>query len=165
MCSHRGRLAVEGVPPGSLSAYPVLHKGGVSCYDIDFLQTRDGQLLASHPQEVQAEVQAGGKAAGKGPPELGQWSLAELRAAGVDDDRFPTADALIKASVVWCCGGVAVWWWVLYQAVTGQLVAVHVSCLPCGPPFSCSKPGRTEPAQGSAAAHSSLPRTSCAHKN
>ncbi|KAL4856460.1 hypothetical protein ACK3TF_003252 [Chlorella vulgaris] len=99
VCSHRGRLAVEGVPPGSLSAYPVLHKGGVSCYDIDFVQTRDGQLLASHPQEVQAEVQAGGKAAGKGPPDLGQWSLAELRAAGVDDERFPTADALIKASV------------------------------------------------------------------
>ena len=39
VCSHRGRLAVEGVaPPGSLSAYAVLYKAGVSCYDIDFMQ-------------------------------------------------------------------------------------------------------------------------------
>ena len=100
MCSHRGRLAVEGVPPGSLSAYSVLHKGGVSCYDIDFVQTRDGQLVASHPDDLQAALAAGaaGQAAG-GPPPLGQWSLAELRAAGADEERFPTADALIKVWV------------------------------------------------------------------
>lgn len=28
MCSHRGRLAVEGVAPGSLTAYSVLFKVG-----------------------------------------------------------------------------------------------------------------------------------------
>lgn len=94
MCSHRGRLAVEDVPPGSLGAYAVLHKAGVSCYDVDFVQTRDGQLVASHPQDLLAAVAAAGKA--QPPRQLGEWSLAELRAAGADEERFPTADALIK---------------------------------------------------------------------
>jgi len=37
VCSHRARLSVEGVAPGSLSAYSVLQKAGVWCFDIDFV--------------------------------------------------------------------------------------------------------------------------------
>ena len=34
VCSHRGQLEAEGVPPGSLAAYAVLHKAGVRCFDV-----------------------------------------------------------------------------------------------------------------------------------
>ena len=94
VCSHRGRLAAEGVASGSLAAYPVLHKGGVRCFDIDFLQAADGALLATHPEDLQAAL------AGKLEGDAGLHSLAELRTAGASEDRIPTADALIKVGRV-----------------------------------------------------------------
>jgi hypothetical protein len=97
VCSHRGRLAAEGVASGSLAAYPVLHKGGVRCFDIDFLQAADGALLATHPEDLQAAL------AGKLEGDAGLHSLAELRAAGASKDRIPTADALIKVGRVGEC--------------------------------------------------------------
>jgi hypothetical protein len=100
VCSHRGRLSVDGLaPPGSLSAYTVLFKAGVSCYDVDFMQTADGQLLATHPDDLAAALEA---AASRAAAAVGLrnrmrgMTLAELRAAGADEERFPTADALIK---------------------------------------------------------------------
>lgn len=53
-------------------------------------QTGDGLLLATHPDDLAAAV---------APPagrQLGEMSVAELRAAGADEDRFPTAEGLIK---------------------------------------------------------------------
>lgn len=100
VCSHRGRLSVEGLaPPGSLSAYSVLFKAGVSCYDVDFMQTADGQLLATHPDDLAAalEAAASSMAAAVGlRNRMRGMTLAELRSAGADEERFPTADALIK---------------------------------------------------------------------
>ncbi|KAI7837856.1 hypothetical protein COHA_008343 [Chlorella ohadii] len=98
VCSHRGRLSVEGLaPPGSLSAYSVLYKAGVSCYDVDFMLTSDGQLLATHPDDLAAALEAAAGSAAVGlRSRMRSMTLAELRAAGADEDQFPTADALIK---------------------------------------------------------------------
>ena len=50
MCSHRGRLRVEGVAPGSLAAYSVLFKAGVRCFDTDFVQVGAGGCSRSAVQ-------------------------------------------------------------------------------------------------------------------
>ncbi|KAL4440283.1 hypothetical protein ABPG75_003284 [Micractinium tetrahymenae] len=99
VCSHRARLeGVDGVASGSLAAYTTLVKAGVSCFDIDFVQTSDGQLLATHPEDLQAAVlsTAGKPSMANLASHVHDFSLEQLRAAGADEERFPTANTLIK---------------------------------------------------------------------
>ncbi|PSC67682.1 glycerophosphodiester phosphodiesterase isoform A [Micractinium conductrix] len=99
VCSHRGRVAPEeGVAAGSLPAYGVLQKRGIWCYDIDFILTSDGSLLATHPSDMQAAIDAAGKGGSKDMAARShEHPLADIRAAGADEERFPTAETLIKA--------------------------------------------------------------------
>lgn len=88
----------QRLPPSCQPTNPsAARPAGVSCFDIDFTLTADGQLLATHPDDL-ASALAPALPGGAGRiPEL---SLAELRAAGADEERFPTAEALIKARLL-----------------------------------------------------------------
>lgn len=102
------------------------------CFDADFILTADGQLLATHPDDLAAALgpkregwcclhtlaaaashgssssRAGALCAPVTRPvchprpavaaRVAEMSVGELRSAGVDEDRFPTLDSLVKAS-------------------------------------------------------------------
>ena len=151
-------MSAEGVASGSLAAFALLYKAGVRSFDVDFVQTSDGRLLAAHPDDLDAAIQAkrkwqqaqreaqqqgqtlqealpsgvdgvgtgvlsgGGGGGGIGGGGLlplkghvAEYSLAALREAGASEDRFPTAELLIKVRepCAMCrgrrCRGLYVW--------------------------------------------------------
>lgn len=70
---------------------------GPRCFDIDFVATSDGALLASHPDDLQRAL--------PGPrfewlrETVGQHSLEEIREAGADEERYPTLEPVLQVGV------------------------------------------------------------------
>ena len=66
------------------------------CFDIDLVVTSDGEVLASHPDDLRAAL--GPAAAGWGSLREGirAHTLAEVRAAGADEERVPTVQLVLQ---------------------------------------------------------------------
>ncbi|GAB4814174.1 hypothetical protein N2152v2_001220 [Parachlorella kessleri] len=95
VCSHRAKSKeLADIFPGSLSAYAALWKAKVKCFDIDFVATADGHLLASHPDDLQQALPAG--QFGKLSETVGQHTLAAIRQGGADEERYPTMEAVLQ---------------------------------------------------------------------
>eukprot|EP00887_Chlorella_sp_A99_P002442 scaffold10.g2442.t1 len=117
VCSHRAATTEqEDVASGSLTAYATLFRNHIRCFDIDYVATGDGHLLATHPADLQAAV--GAKA---GIPKanntamlaaIKRLSLHQLREAGASQELFPTAgdlfqlfgELLAQAQALWAGG-------------------------------------------------------------
>ncbi|KAK3269325.1 hypothetical protein CYMTET_22227, partial [Cymbomonas tetramitiformis] len=82
---------------GSAAAVQGLLQQGVTCFDMDFVLTSDGHLLATHPERLQKAAKEAGYSAPVWNNDLVPLSLADVRAAGLDDLRFPTMGEVLDA--------------------------------------------------------------------
>lgn len=93
VCSHQANAHELKVDNGSLQAYQALWDQGIRCFDVDFITTVDGFMVASHPQRLQATV---GSAIGDVRKTLKDNTIIMMRSLGADDDRFPITDVLFE---------------------------------------------------------------------
>ena len=56
VCSHRANAHELKVDNGSMQAYQALWDQGIRCFDIDFVSTADGFMVATHPQRLQVRA-------------------------------------------------------------------------------------------------------------
>ena len=63
--------------------------GKIRCFDVDAVTLKDGQLLASHTSRFSKSVEGAETAKAE------DYTIAEAREAGADEDAFPMIDAMI----------------------------------------------------------------------
>lgn len=87
-CSHKG---IGNLTPGKplLEGLYELWTSGVTCFDLDSVQTLDGFLVVGHPSQIKASLDIE-KLPGEKLPETS--SLMQLRAAGLAELQFPLLD-------------------------------------------------------------------------
>lgn len=93
VCSHRANAHELKVENGSLQAYQALWDQGIRCFDVDFVATADGFMVATHPDRLQQTI---GSAIGDVRQTLKDNTIIIIRSLGADDDRFPITDVLFE---------------------------------------------------------------------
>lgn len=89
VCSHQANAHELRISNGSLGAYQALWDQGIRCFDIDFMKTRDGFVVATHPQRLQDTI---GSAIGDVRQTLKNNTVIMIRSLGADDEDFPITD-------------------------------------------------------------------------
>lgn len=110
VCSHRGNASELIQSPadggGYLRGIELLWHKGVRCFDVDLVQTRDGEVVVGHPAVLASKIRPGratnifSQLFGWGfapnmsqlspADQLLQWRLPQLRAMGLTSDMAPT---------------------------------------------------------------------------
>jgi hypothetical protein len=77
------------------------------CYDIDGVATADGEVLATHPDDLAAAAR---RLAMPDPERAASaGTLQQLRAAGLDEERFPTVQEVVAAFASMLAAGGQLW--------------------------------------------------------
>lgn len=91
VCSHQANAHELHIVNGSLGAYHALWEHGIRCFDIDFMRTREGFVVATHPQRLQDAI---GTAIGDVRKTLSNNTIIMIRSLGAADEEFPITDAV-----------------------------------------------------------------------
>lgn len=99
VCSHQANAQELHIVNGSLGAYHTLWEHGIRCFDIDFMRTREGFVVATHPQRLQDAI---GTAIGDVRKTLSNNTIIMIRSLGAADEEFPITDAVRVPSMQRC---------------------------------------------------------------
>lgn len=91
ICSHRLLEPPDNAMPGSLKAMTAFWNGGIRCFDIDAVTTKDKQLIAAHAAILGPKISPNSDSF-----DPASFTLEEMRRLGADEEGHPILNVVLE---------------------------------------------------------------------